>query len=133
MIEVKLTAKGKAFKVGFKGADGKSSAVPLGERSQEDLKTFLIIAHRSRADYVALFDNPPSLQDLLKEQAYAKLKAGPDAGVYTTNPAQLPEGVPAKVAAPEVPAAAAEEAAPKASTAAPESPAQESGKAPTKS
>lgn len=112
MHEVKLTTKGKAFKVGFKGADGKSAYGPLGERSEADLKTFLILAHRSRPDYVALFDSPPNLQDLLKEQADAALKAGPVQGAYAANANILPEGVAHAMAAPQAIVAAAEQAEP---------------------
>ncbi len=137
MNELKLTKEGKAFVVGFKGANGQSAAGPLGERSEADLKEFLIMAHRSRADYVALFDNPPGLQELLKEKADAQLKAGPPAEAYAANPATLPVGVGHKMAAPAAPDSAAEApapaAAPKASTAPAETqPDAAAGKAPTK-
>ncbi len=45
------------------------SAIPLGQRSQQDRKVLLILAYTAgRADYVAMFVNPPTLAQLLEPE-----------------------------------------------------------------
>jgi hypothetical protein len=68
---------------------------------RNDLDIFLINAYRAgRKDHVAMFDNPPSLAELLKADAEKKLEGNE---VYTTQALHLPRGVQAKSMAPAFP------------------------------
>lgn len=91
-MKMQLKEEFKDFEIAYNGKHA-----PLGER--DDLDKFLIIAHRAnRQDYLNMFNNPPTLNDLLTAEANKKLEGG--AGVYSPHPLHVPEGTPVIAAAP---------------------------------
>lgn len=69
-VKLVLTEEGKKFdSVPLKG-----KRIPLGEQTEEALLDFAIIARQAnRKDYIGLFDNLPSLEDLQSARADSKL------------------------------------------------------------
>ena len=68
-MDIKLKAEFNDHVIGFN-----NSAAPLGER--KDLDKLVVMAHRAgRQDYLDMFDNPPSLDEVLGEVADTKIAA----------------------------------------------------------
>jgi hypothetical protein len=91
---ITLTEEGKNFEIGFGGKH-----TPLGERSEAELREFLrkTVYPSRRADYLQLFENPPSLEELNKDAADEELSKN---AVYSPHALHLPAGTEVKSAAP---------------------------------